>query len=40
MKNKYYATDNKTQSYKSTIPELNNDKLPIMKTDVKLNVDK
>ena len=40
MKNEYYATDNKAQSYKSMIPELNDDKLPIMKTDGKLDIDK
>lgn len=40
MKNKYYAMDNNMQFCKSTIPELNDDKLPIMKTNGKLDVDK
>lgn len=40
MKNKYCIADSASTLYKSAIPELNDDKLPIMKTDGKLNVDK
>ena len=40
MKNKYYAMDNNIQFCKSMTPDLNDDKLPIMKTDGKLDVDK